>query len=383
MTTKGRLAEQILRLYNGGDISVDHSITLEDVMLLVTQSVNRHIKKEYYTTHWPLGEAIPPRAAIATYEDIAVVPYGTVTSGIQCTTVDSQGFYVYWDTGGGQFWDTGDGGLWAVQIEDVGISITRAVVSAKIVYSISISNLTYPDTLTYTEVETFINACDSGATIKFNGFADTIPNTFIKVGMSNIVVGATTIAFDYTPEDTSAASSVIRSYAETTHNLLASILSLTTYTSELNNISCCEDTDNTATLLGKVALPAQPINLPNGMGVWKIYSKAAPHSPYIPIPTGLYAMASATSHNTLAASLDALTCYEVFSNTFALFNQSTAELPSTVDIQLVVVDPDQIGEYELLPVPPEMEPEIIRECLELLGAVPAEDNSADNNSRTR
>lgn len=381
MTTKGRLAEQILRAYNGGDVSSDHSISLEEMMLMVTQSVNRLLKREHFDTRVPLSERVPPHASIATYDNITVNPFGDVLSGIACTQVDSDGFYVYWDTDAG-FFDTG-AGFWAVKTEGVSMTITRTIVATKPVYNVSISNLTYPDTLTSAQVATFITNCPNASAIKFSGTSDGVPNIFLKEVMSNIVVGATTIVFDYSPEDITLATTTMTSYLLATRNLLGSIIDPVTYTTELGNVECCSDTDNTQSLLGSITLPAQPMNLPRGMGVWRVYSKSTPHSPYIPLPSGQYTLTSAVSHNTLGASVTGIPTYEYFSRDTILFNQNVSEMPETLSIQLVVVDPDTIGEYDPLPVPPEMEFQIISEVLQLLGQVPPEDQSVDGNSKTR
>lgn len=76
-TTKYRLAEQVVRIFNGGEIPVATKLKINEAKIAVEQCLNKILKMEYLNTNIPFGEMIPNGAAIATYEGIAVEQYGT------------------------------------------------------------------------------------------------------------------------------------------------------------------------------------------------------------------------------------------------------------------------------------------------------------------
>jgi hypothetical protein len=76
-TTKYRIAEQVVRLLNGGNIPAASKVKLPEVKIAVEQVVNRLLKMEYLNINIPSFEMIPNGASIATYEDIPIVQYGT------------------------------------------------------------------------------------------------------------------------------------------------------------------------------------------------------------------------------------------------------------------------------------------------------------------
>jgi hypothetical protein len=54
-----------------------------------------------------------------------------------------------------------------------------------------------------------------------------------------------------------------------------------------------------------------------------------------------------------------------------------------MQIQLLVVDPEQLGEYDLLPIPADMEFEVITSVLQIIQPQRASDESNDNNQNIR
>jgi len=76
-TTKYRLAEQVLRLLNGGEIPVATKVLIPEAILAIEQCVNKMLKMEYLNANVPFGELIPNGASVATYENIEVVQYGS------------------------------------------------------------------------------------------------------------------------------------------------------------------------------------------------------------------------------------------------------------------------------------------------------------------
>jgi hypothetical protein len=67
MITKGKLTDQILRLYSGGNPSDDKEISREDVNILVGQVINRLLKTDHVSGNMGTGELFPPHTLISTY----------------------------------------------------------------------------------------------------------------------------------------------------------------------------------------------------------------------------------------------------------------------------------------------------------------------------
>lgn len=76
-TTKYKLAEQIVRLLDGGDIAVASKVHINEAKIAVEQALNQILKMEYLKVNIPMGEMIPNGASVATYENILLTPYQT------------------------------------------------------------------------------------------------------------------------------------------------------------------------------------------------------------------------------------------------------------------------------------------------------------------
>src|ERR1044072_1643917 len=76
-TTKYRIAEQVVRMLNGGNIPAAAKVKIPEVKIAVEQVLNKLLKMEYLNLNIPSAEMIPNGASVATYEDIPVVQYGT------------------------------------------------------------------------------------------------------------------------------------------------------------------------------------------------------------------------------------------------------------------------------------------------------------------
>ena len=75
MTTKVKLAEQVLYRLYGGFHDTASPIQMEDVQEAINQRVNADLKMQHFSMVLPSGETIPEGAMIATYENIPVVSY--------------------------------------------------------------------------------------------------------------------------------------------------------------------------------------------------------------------------------------------------------------------------------------------------------------------
>jgi hypothetical protein len=67
MITKGKLTDQILRLYSGGSPNDEKDITRDDINLLVGQVINRLLKTEHLSMNMAGGEMFPPHTLVTTY----------------------------------------------------------------------------------------------------------------------------------------------------------------------------------------------------------------------------------------------------------------------------------------------------------------------------
>lgn len=75
MITKGKITDQILRLYTGGNPSDDKEISRDDINVLVGQVVNRLLKTEHISVNMGSGDMFPPHTLVTSY----VVPtYGSM-----------------------------------------------------------------------------------------------------------------------------------------------------------------------------------------------------------------------------------------------------------------------------------------------------------------
>ena len=121
----------------------------------------------------------------------------------------------------------------------------------------------------------------------------------------------------------------------------------------------------------KCTLPAIPIALSRGRGVWQISKTDSPSEPFIPIQPGQWAL---IKNQRILGELSGIIGYEV-NGKEAIFTQN---LPGQgideVMIKLLVVDFSQLSETDLLPIPADMELQVIKNVLELLGVYQREDN---------
>ena len=112
-------------------------------------------------------------------------------------------------------------------------------------------------------------------------------------------------------------------------------------------------------------LPVQPISLPHNMGVWEITPQDDIDCQFIPMPSGQRWM---IQKETLLNRVLDQHGYEVNGREVLFTDDITAlDDPITeVAIRLVVGDINQMGDYDPLPIPSDMEALVIKDCFELL-----------------
>lgn len=79
MTTKARLADEILLLLSGGRVGNATKWHPNEIKISICQVANQMLKMEYFAQLTPLQEFIPGGAAIATYENNLVVPWSNTS----------------------------------------------------------------------------------------------------------------------------------------------------------------------------------------------------------------------------------------------------------------------------------------------------------------
>jgi hypothetical protein len=70
-----RLAEQCIRLIEGGNKAAGASITFNEIKIACGNVINQYLKTEYLSVNLKLGETIPNGTCLGLYEDIDVVSY--------------------------------------------------------------------------------------------------------------------------------------------------------------------------------------------------------------------------------------------------------------------------------------------------------------------
>lgn len=105
-------------------------------------------------------------------------------------------------------------------------------------------------------------------------------------------------------------------------------------------------------------LPAHPIQLPMDMGVWSIKSSAG--VAYIPIKTEYWDLMGGLDEGLLEDQVG----FYVRGRTVSFTRQPTA----TVDIELLIVDPALLGEFDPYPIPVDMELRVVERTLALIQA---------------
>lgn len=368
-----KISEEIIRRYEAGDPDGDSTLEQREVQLLVCQIINRLLKAEHLQTHLPLGESVPPHALIATYDVTPEVVSGS-DKIFECTALEQPFPGEYWTTPDGSYWTDDEGNYWVVSGHEVTLSIT---LQSGRIYEVQISGATPPQGISFAQIIEFMNVTTPGY-IKFTGVVGTEIMVFDISGMTDFVAASDGFTFTYDLDAVAASDEQIQQAVQSTHLAFPSSTGDTTI--EIINIEkCLLTTININPSQSKITLPAQPINLPRGMGVWKLFSRNDPWNSYIPIQSGNYFMYSPNLQN----SFNTLTVYEYHDNKTLLLNKGIDQLPENLQLQLLVVDPEQIGPFDLLPIPADMEDQVIVEALQILQPQRPADALQDDNPDIR
>ena len=376
-----KLSDEIKLAYHNGRPTDDSPIDDRRVNLMIIKAINKLIKAEHMNLHLPLGENTPPNAALATYTVDVEAVEGAKQVVTVCQTFGEFGFTQNaWATEDDEEWETdettpGDGDPWVVSTQSTTIDITQVSGDE---YTILIGPFTLPSGKYVDDLIEFIEAGGDNSYIELVGPQDTVPRLFACRAISGLLCNGTYLKFTYTIPDSFSIDSDIFATVGETNNLLTAT---TSFTGEnFTSIKRCDSTVYDNRGIAKLTLPTQPISLKRGMGVWRIYSPYDPFSSFIPAQAGEMAILKGITHNGLSNVLGRLTAYEWHSHKTIYFNKRATELPSQLEVQLVVVDPDTVGETDLLPIPADMEQQVVLEVLEQLRAETKTDLATNNNA---
>jgi hypothetical protein len=120
----------------------------------------------------------------------------------------------------------------------------------------------------------------------------------------------------------------------------------------------------------KIKLPAKPMMLPRNMGVWSIYRPDEPEKEFIPLQMG---QSNLLRSQLLLNDLLGQVGYEVRGLDVYFTKDITAVSPIYVNVELAIMDIANYGDHDILPVPPEMEWEIVQEVYKLYITQPIAD----------
>lgn len=115
----------------------------------------------------------------------------------------------------------------------------------------------------------------------------------------------------------------------------------------------------------KLTLPAAPIRLPKDMGI-SITGVNDPFTSYIPVPPGLWQM---VSEEPLISECLGQVAYERRGLDIIFTTDITANTPpiTEVDVHMVIMDISQYDDFAPLPIPADMEADVVRETCKLFG----------------
>jgi hypothetical protein len=135
--------------------------------------------------------------------------------------------------------------------------------------------------------------------------------------------------------------------------------------------SCIYSYDNVPVTAWKgksrAKLPAMPISLPRGMGVYSISKTDSPDDYFIPIPSGSFGVIKSQD---VLGDIGGQVAYEVFGSD-VVFNKAVNF--STCFVRLVGVDISTVDDYTLLPIPADMEASIVAQAYQILAGLPPAD----------
>lgn len=127
----------------------------------------------------------------------------------------------------------------------------------------------------------------------------------------------------------------------------------------------------------KCSLPVKPLKLPRNMGIFSIWLTGFPEKEFIPLQMG---QANLIQSQPLINDLLGQVGYENFGGEILFTKDLTVSAGAnqvTVDMRLAIMDISQYGDYDVLPVMPEWEMDIVTAVYKLYSSQPIPDKVVD------
>ena len=131
--------------------------------------------------------------------------------------------------------------------------------------------------------------------------------------------------------------------------------------------------------LSRALLPIKPLKLPRDIGVFSVYPSGKPDQEFIPLQLGQSSLIKSQAMiNDILGQVGRET-----QGGYVVFTKNLTGLVEgiTVDMKLVVMDINQYDDYDLLPVPPELEWEIITQVYKMYSTQPIPDKIVSPTSK--
>lgn len=130
----------------------------------------------------------------------------------------------------------------------------------------------------------------------------------------------------------------------------------------------------------KATLPIKPIKLPRNMGIWSVYRTSDPSNEFIPLQMG---QSNLIKSQPMINNLLGQIGYEPLGGMDISF---TKDLPllypgETLSMRLAIMDISQYGDFDPLPILPEMEWEVKKEVVKLYAGEIVADKLVDSSNK--
>jgi hypothetical protein len=130
--------------------------------------------------------------------------------------------------------------------------------------------------------------------------------------------------------------------------------------------------------VSKAVLPANPIGLPMGMGVWHVSKVDSIHDPFVPMLAGQFGLAR---NIRLLGDVSGIIAYEKINRNLIFNKNLVASGITQVYMQLVVTDIFNLGDWDILPITADMESTIVKNVVTFLLGRPPADRVVDSNDK--
>lgn len=128
----------------------------------------------------------------------------------------------------------------------------------------------------------------------------------------------------------------------------------------------------------KAKLPIKPLSLPRNMGVWSIYMSDDPSVEFIPLQMG---QSSLLKSQLMINDLLGQIGYETRGLDVYFTKDITKPSGTSVNMELSIMDISNYGDYDILPIAPEMEWEIVQEVFKMYMLEPVADKIVSATSK--